>query len=359
MTEHYTEPIAVSEPIRKLYADSISNATAVLRTAAMTERETLVTPEKMAANREEYRRQLHSLLGVDTCRAVFGTGIPEVTKEPVGEDTLCTIERLKIRLYDGIYFTGLLQTPRQKRANAPLVVMSHGGGGSPELCSDIIGNNNYVGIVRRMLTRGVIVFAPQLLLWNFKPSEPGAAIPTFGTPYNRHNTDRDFKQCGTSIAGFEIYAISRSLDWLFTQSNIDSDNCGMTGLSYGGFYTLYTMACETRIKCGWSAAFFSDRLKYNWYDFVWQNSAGRFTDAEIAGLCAPRKLWCDIGKQDPIFLPDGIEEHFSRAEDFYKAAGAADAVHMNLWKGGHRYSDSDEHTSGAFEFFMNGIGATV
>lgn len=353
---NYTEPLSASEPIRKIYADSVSNADALLKLAAKLRRERLVTPKRMAAHREEFRSEFASMLGIDICREVFGVGIPEVERYPVGEDELCRIDRILFTICDGVRFTGLLLLPKNREERAPLVVMSHGGGGSPELCCDIIGKNNYGGVVRRLLSRGCVIFAPQLLLWNLAPALCDSAIPQYSTPYNRIESDNSMKQSGASIAGFEIYEISRALDWLLSRDFIDPEKCGMLGLSYGGFYTLYTMAYETRIKSGWSAAFFNDRTKYAWKDFVWKDSAGRFLDAEVAGLCAPRRLWCDIGATDAVFSADGVTELFPRVEEFYDAAGAPTKVRMNLWEGGHRFSDSVEHESPAMEFFLSGMG---
>ena len=34
MTEHYTEPLAASVPIRKIYADCVSNAAALMKLSA-------------------------------------------------------------------------------------------------------------------------------------------------------------------------------------------------------------------------------------------------------------------------------------------------------------------------------------
>lgn len=360
MIEHYTEDITASESARKLYADSVSNAVAVMRVAAKLRREQLVTPALMARRRDEYREEYMKLLGIDVCRDVFGSGIPDAKTERVGEDELCEIERVRFKLCDGVYFTGLILWPRRRAAKAPLAIMSHGGGGSPELCSDLIGNNNYGGVVRRILARGVVVFAPQLLLWNYRPAPPGSPIPQFYTPYDRKQTDNELKQLGASIAGFEIYEISRALDWLLADSRISPERCGMLGLSYGGFYTLYTMAYDTRIKSGWSAAFFNDRMKYCWVDFVWADSAGRFLDAEVAGLCAPRRLWVDMGLEDAVFTPDGITpELLERARSFYDAAGVPNQLKLNLWQGGHRFSDSDEVSSGAMDFFLEGFEAYV
>ena len=355
MTPHYTEPLSASEPIRKIYADSVSNAAALLKLAAKLRRERLVTPERMAARREEFRAEYASMLGIDICREVFGSGIPEAERYPVGEDELCRIDRILFTLCDGVKFTGLLLLPKKRAEKAPIIVMSHGGGGSPELCSDMLGKNNYGGVVRKLLSRGMIIFAPQLLLWNLQPVLCDSAIPQYSTPYNRIDTDNSMKQSGASIAGFEIYEISRALDWLLSRDFIDAERCGMLGLSYGGFYTLYTMAYDTRIKSGWSGAFFNDRTKYAWKDFVWKDSAGRFLDTEVAGLCAPRRLWCDIGATDPVFSADGVPELFGRVQEFYNAANASTKVRMNLWEGGHRFSDSNEHESPATDFFLGGL----
>jgi dienelactone hydrolase/uncharacterized protein YoaH (UPF0181 family) len=355
MSGNYIELLSASEPIRKIYADSVSNAVAVLRVAANIRREHSVTPSAMARRRDEYRAEFAKMLGIDTCQEVFGKGIPSAEVTKVGEDSLAVIERIKFKICDGVHFTGLLLKPHQRAVKAPLVVMAHGGGGSPELCCDIIVPNNYGGIVRRMLARGVIIFAPQLLLWNLKSATADGNIPQYSTPYNRAATDNEMKQCGTSIAGFEIYEITRALDYLLAENYIDPEKCGMTGLSYGGFYTLYSMAYDTRIKSGWSAAFFNDRIKYCNPDFVWHDSARRFLDAEIAGLCAPRRLWIDIGKTDSVFSNDSISDLLTRVRNFYSASDALPALRLNLWNGGHRYSEDDE----AMDFLLEGIGAFI
>lgn len=129
--------------------------TALLKLAAKLRRERTVTPERMASQREEFREEYIKLLGIDTCREVFGVGAPEAERTAVGNDEFCKIERMALKLCDGVTFTGLLLTPHRRAARTPFVIMSH-----------------------------------------------------------------------------------------------------------GGFYTLYTMTCDVRLKSGWSAAFFNDRTKY-------------------------------------------------------------------------------------------------
>jgi len=359
MEKLYTEDITVSEPMRKIYADSVSNAVALLRTAAQMRRERRVSPANMAAHREEFREEYIKMLGIDVCREVFGTGVPDVECTRIGEDESAYVSRVKVNLVDGVTFTGMLFEPKQRAAKAPLAIMSHGGGGSPELACDVLRPNNYGGVARRMIDRGVVVFAPQLLLWSLSPSLCGSNIPQYSAKYDRRASDNELKQCGVGIAGFEIYCMMRTLDWLTTLDFVDTSRIGMAGLSYGGFYTLYTMAAEPRIRSGWSAAFFNDRTRYCWPDFVWKDSAGRFLDTEIAGLCAPRRLTVDIGLGDKVFDNSNADELFPRVKAFFAASAAEGNVRLNLWEGEHRFSTNETENTCSFEFFLEGMGAFV
>ncbi len=346
MVEIYTEPLSNSEGSRQIYANSVLNATRALQYYAQKLRKEDVTPKRLAQNREHYRKDYIKMLGIDMLKEVFGTQLPDCKSTVVGEDSLCKIQRLQLEIAPNVYFTGLLLTPHTVNNNNPLCIMAHGGGGSPELCCDIVGQNNYGGTVRRVLSKGITVFAPQLLLWDLNPKLCESEVPEYTAQYDRHTTSCKLIQCGTSIAAFEIYCISRSLDYLLSINKYNENYCGMMGLSYGGFYTLYTMAYDTRIKCGWSAAFFNDRTKYCWHDMIWFGSAQKFLDQEVAGLCAPRRLICDVGKQDTVFDASGVTNLFGEVEEFFAASNARDNLLLNLWDGGHRFCKD------SFDYFI-------
>ncbi len=338
MQTQYKEALEVSEPIRQLYKDSVDRAIELMYEYSKRERESYITPAKMASDRESFRKELARQLGIDRIIEIFGDDMPEFELTAVGEDEIATIERMKIKIADGVYFTGILLTPKQREEKAPLAVMSHGGGGSPELCCDMLGKNNYDGVVRKMLERGIIVFAHQLLLWNLKPVLCESTVPQYTIEYNRMDVNRKMLHCGTSIAAFEIYCICRTLDCLFTLTHVDSDRCGMVGLSYGGFYTLYTMAYETRIKAGLASAAFNNRQVYDWHDMIWHGSAAAFSDSEAAGLCAPRKLSIDIGREDSVFDYRSGASLEGRVRDFFRVSNCEDNLRFNVWDGAHKIS---------------------
>ena len=125
----------------------------------------------------------------------------------------------------------------------------------------------------------------------------------------------------------------------------------MTGLSYGGYFTLYTMALETGIRVGYAVGEFNDRDAYPWYDRTYFGDSLRFHDAEVAALCAPRKLIIWIGKADPVFNFETALPELDRIGDYFSAYGVPENLNLSLWDGAHTYSDSDECFN--FNLFFN------
>ena len=123
------------------------------------------------------------------------------------------------------------------------------------------------------------------------------------------------------------------------------------GLSYGGYFSLLTAASDERIKSVYAAGFFNDRTKIAFGDWMYHNSANTFCDAEIAALCAPRRLQIDVGKTDGVFDYKSSIAEAERASSYYDKFGAGEEFRFTLWDGGHRFDSSDE----GFRFFFDKI----
>ena len=160
---------------------------------------------------------------------------PSASHQSVATDSLGRISRVLIETLPGVHTYGLFFRPHGK-GPFPLVVSQHGGGGTPELCSGFFGSANYNDMTRRVLRRGVAVFAPQLLLWNSE---------SFGPEHQKDVIDRRLKQIGGSLAALDLYRISRSLDYFTGHQDIDPRRIGMIGLSYGGFHAICCCAGQT------------------------------------------------------------------------------------------------------------------
>ncbi len=213
----------------------------------------------------------------------------------------------------------------------PVVIAQHGGLGTPEMVSSFFDSDNYHDMARRILAQGVHVFCSQLLLWDTKRFSGGGADM-------RNAFDSHLKQVGSSITALEIDGLQKCIDYLCRQSCVDAERIGMAGLSYGGFFTLHTAALDKRIKAAMCSCSFNDRIRYNWLDWVWQNSANIFLDAEIAALVCPRKLWIQVTGKDHLFALDTAEREFARLQSFCNWEG----LHFEVIPGDHEFGQLDD-----------------
>ena len=255
---------------------------------------------------------------------------PAVREEPVATDELGSIARLWITTLPGLELYGILFTPPGPGPH-PLVISQHGGGGTPELCSGFFGSANYNDQTRRVLRRGCAVFAPQLGLWN----------DTYGPPNQRDALDRQLKQLGGSVAGLDVYQLSRALDHLLARPGIDGTRAGMIGLSWGGFYTLLTAALEPRLRAALASCYFSERTVYDHPPAVWFGAAQRFFDAELAALVCPRALCVEVGAKDTLFDVKHAGPEAAKVTRTYAALGLGDRWRYVEHPGGHELDKDD------------------
>lgn len=283
-------------------------------------------------NREKYRNDFLKMLGWPLVNTEKRSKLPKCEITFVAKDDFAAIYRLQMTVLGGLKAYAMLFLPHGNTAPHPITLVQHGGQGTPELCADFFGSANYNDITRRILKRGVAVFSPQLVLWR---------KGRFGSGYDRRHLDSEFKQLGGSITAVEIYCIKQWIDYLFSREDLDCNKLGMTGLSYGGFYTLFTAAADTRIKVAYSSCFFNNRYIYDWTDWTWQGSALKFLDAEVGALICPRPLYVEVGKNDSLFNSQSAVEEFNRLKDYYSRAGADDLLSFKVFDGTHEYDKSD------------------
>jgi dienelactone hydrolase len=283
-------------------------------------------------NREKYRNDFLKMLGWPLVKNGKQAKAPECEITFVAKDDLATIYRLQMTVLGGLKAYAMLFIPNGN-APHPIAIVQHGGGGTPEVCAHFFSTGNYNNITRRILGKGVAVFSPQTLLWREKYA---------GNNYDRNHLDNELKQLGGSITALEVYCINRWIDYLFTRDDLDCEKLGMTGLSYGGFYTLFTAASDTRIKTVYSSCFFNNRYIYDWTDWTWQGSAQKFLDAEVGAIICPRPLYIEVGKSDELFYFEYAIDEFNRLKDFYSKAGAENLLEFKIFEGTHEYDKSDD-----------------
>ncbi len=324
----YTESVNQSQKYKENYRDSILDLIKERQKYAQAVREDYI--KDIFTDTERYRDDFRKMLGwplVDCDER----GVPDAEFELLSKEDGYTLYRVHIRTVQNLKLTGLffkLDTDEKK----PLVIVQHGGLGTPEMISGMYGKtSNYNDMLMRVLKRGVHVFAPQLLIW--KPEEHGA-------DFDRAQIDAHLKRVGSSIAALEIYSIMRVLDYFEAQDYVT--NYGMVGLSYGGFYTLFTTAVDTRIKSAISCSYFNDRDEHIFTNWTWKNSALMFNDAEIACLVYPRRICLQMGDKDELFDAEFSTRSFEQVNKMCKEVGT-DWAELVIFDGKHEFCKDDKY----------------
>jgi hypothetical protein len=278
---------------------------------------------------ERYRGELRRMLGYPLSDE-REREVPTVTMEKLSDEDFYSVYRMRYEVTDGLIMTGLFFriAGEEKR---PLVIVQHGGEGTPEAISGVYGfTSNYNDMLMRVIRNDVHAFCPQLLLWKTEK---------YGVPYDRNDIDERLKSAGSSIAAVELYGIMRALDYFESLSEIEG--FGMVGLSYGGFYTQFMTALDVRIRAAISCAYFNKREVCHYPDWTWFASLRKFDDAELACLVYPRKLYLEVGKSDPLFGYESAEAAFERLRMLCADIGT-EWVEFIPFDGVHEFCPDDE-----------------
>ena len=319
----YTEEKKAANGYRQEYVDSLNSLINQKKQAGEATRRRLA--ENLFTDSDACRNRFREMLGWPLTEP-RDAAPPAVESELLAEEDGYRIYRMHFEVLPGLRMHGLLY---RAEGVQPLVITQCGGNGTPEFIAGMLGpDSNYNNMLPRVKQHGVHLFAPQLLLWE----------ESYEVPYNRQAMDIDLKRVGSSITAVEVFGIQRILDYFEAQDYV---SCfGMVGLSYGGFYTLFTTAVDTRIRSAVSCAFFNSRDQVSWEDWTWWRAAEQFDDAEIACLVYPRRLCLEIADHDELFdYQHGIAS-FEKIKSYCRDVGT-DWVELIVFDGCHEFCKDD------------------
>lgn len=337
----FREPFAASFPIRREQHLQIKGYADKLLRDASSRALGRFTPDlsSLAAYEKSlppYRKQMEASFGTPPPGAKEG----RITKFlPVGEDAECTVYRVWVEVIDGVEAYGIYLLPKHRKTKAPLLIAQHGGGGNPEAICDLDTRVNYRSFGREAVRRGYIVWAPALAMrsdFSGDPTIPGAT---------RELLDQKLRLAGTSIIGLELHKIIEGTRTLLrARPEIDAQRVGMTGLSWGGFFTMYATALAPFIKVAAPSGYLRD------YEQLLRRATAddsRLSDREsfgspghfqAIGLICPRPCLVQLGEQDGAINPmAGARAEAERAAQFYRQLGVADRFQLQTHPGGHEF----------------------
>lgn len=262
----------------------------------------------------------------DTLRAAIGYPAPGILaqgsprEERIGEDALGVYSRLWIRTGPGMEVYGLYLVPKGVKLPRPLVIAQHGGAGFPELAL-FHGGANYHDMIRGALKEGYVVWAPLTVMHPRRDLQNGGSslIPADV----RKELDALLRAKGASLAAVEITKLAASLDLLLRRKEIDARRVGMTGLSYGGYYTMYAAALDKRITA--AAGSCGMRVFPAVRGSATERPDGRLIDldaAEVARLIYPRPLHLQFGLHDEGLKIADVRPMAEKVKAVYAAAPA-------------------------------------
>ena len=163
---------------------------------------------------------------------------------------------------------------------------------------------------------------------------------------------------GETLAGWRVWDCVRALDYLETRADVvDPARLAVLGISGGGLAALFTAAWDARVRACVVAGYFNTfRASVLSIDHCVDNHVpGLLSLAEmpdLAALVAPRALFVESGRADPLFPFAAFEGAVAQAREIYQEFGAPERFGAEAFDGGHQF-----HGVGAFAFLEGALGA--
>ena len=155
---------------------------------------------------------------------------------------------------------------------------------------------------------------------------------------------------GQSMAGWRVWDAMRSIDYLETRPEVNATRIATLGASGGGTTSLLTGAVDERVKVAVVSAYFNTfrdsivSISHCPDNYV----PGLLRDMEmydLAGLVAPRRLFVESGRNDPIFPIAGSQFAAAKAQAIYRTFGVPERMGYEIHNGAHEFNGV-----AAFEF---------
>lgn len=221
-------------------------------------------------------------------------------------------------VFPGVFAYGVLLLPKDLKPGEkrPVVVCQHGLEGRP---TDVFLGDNpaYHDFAAKLCERGFITFAPQ---------NPYIFTDRFRT------LQRKAQPLGKSLFSMIVPQHQQIVNWLKTQSWVDSSRIAFYGLSYGGKSAMRIPALVTDYCLSICSADFNEwvlknattrhNFSYMWtgeYEIFEWDLGSTFNYAEMAGLICPRPFMVERGHFDGVGEDDWVGFEYAKVRYLYAA----------------------------------------
>ncbi|MFZ4764112.1 MAG: alpha/beta hydrolase, partial [Roseimicrobium sp.] len=303
------------------------------------------TKEDWLAKKDEYRRQLAEMLGLDPMPPRTDL---KATKTGQFEHEGIIVENLHFQSMPGLYVTANLYRPKVVEKALPTVLYVCGHANKMK---DGVSYGNKSGYEHH----GV---------WYAKHGFVCLVIDTVqlgeirGEHHGTYSKGRFWWWWrGYTPAGVEAWAGIRALDYLETRPDVDKTRFGVAGRSGGGAYSWWIAALDERIKAAAPTAGITtlrnhivDGCVEGHCDCMFMVNTYRWDYDKVAALVAPRPLCILNTDKDNIFPIDGVFKIYQSTRRIYQLLGAEQNIGLQFAEGPH--ADTQPLNIGEFHWMM-------
>ena len=328
------------------------------------------------ARKDEYRRQLREMLGLDPLPEK--TDLMATVTGKLDHDEF-TVEKLHFQSRPGLYVTGNLYVPKASGGRQPpggTIADPDRGADAPRSEADplaervdhirypailyVCGHGN---VKKDGISYGAKSHYQHHGAWFARNGYVCLVIDTLqlGEIEGIHHGTYRYGMWwwlnrGYTPAGVEAWNCVRALDYLQSRPEVDPEKLGVTGRSGGGAYSWWIAAIDERIKCAVPVAGITDLQNHvvdgcveGHCDCMYMVNTYRWDYPQVAALVAPRPLLISNTDSDGIFPLDGVVRVFDKARRIYTLLGKRDQIGLNITSGGHK--DTQELQVTALRWF--------
>lgn len=315
--------------------------TAKIANASLADYQTVAEWEK---DKGKHRERLFEMLGLKPLPEKTPLN-PEITGTVDHDDII--VERVHFQSRPGLYVTGNFYRPKEQSKPLPAILYVCGHGRVKK--GDIsFGNKTHYQHHGAWFARNgyVCLTIDTIQLGEIEGMHHGTY---------RHGRWW-WNSRGYSPAGVEAWNCIRSLDYLQSRSEVDSERIGVTGRSGGGAYSWWIAALDERIKCAVPVAGITNLQNHvvdgcveGHCDCMYMVNTYRWDYAQVAALVAPRPLLISNTDKDRIFPLDGVVDVYTKVRRIYDLYEMKANVGLQITEGPH--SDTQELRIHAFHWF--------
>jgi len=250
-------------------------------------------------------------------------------------------------VYPDVIAGGILLLPRDIKAGEkrPVVVCQHGLEGVPmdTITREGRGFQYYSAFAHELAKRGFITYAPQ---------NPYRGMDRFRTLQRKSNPLK------RSLFSYILPQHKRTLEWLATLPQVDSQRIGFYGLSYGGKTAVrvppllkeYALSICSADYNEWIRKNVSNEDRYSYmftgeYEIYEWNMGHVANYAELANLMAPRPFMVERGHDDGVAPDEWVAWEYAKVRRNYVRLGIPEKTEIEYFNGPHKI-----HGVGTYEF---------